>query len=259
MTQKTRSQEKMKLKEPSYYSILPADIRYNENLSSSAKLLFSEITALCSKSGKCWASNAYFARLYKVHASTISAWVAELVKEGCIDTYTEDKVRVIAIGKTLIALREKTQTPGRKDEGGMGENASQNNTSINIKKNNNNTWLKTAINFYSLFWEETYGTKPEAINWGRLGKSLLPLKSLNEWQMATLIWLHFNWYGASGDDKRIHKNLADNFFPLDWLPRASDGYKAYLINSLEVDWNNEEAVKKFILPELKKANGLTER
>ena len=46
---------------PSYYSILPAKVRYDENLTSMEKLLYSEITSLCDRTGACWAANSYFA------------------------------------------------------------------------------------------------------------------------------------------------------------------------------------------------------
>ena len=67
---------------PNYYAIIPAHVRYNENLNSSQKLFYSEITALTYKTGECWASNNYFARLYKVSPSLISNWVKALEKEN---------------------------------------------------------------------------------------------------------------------------------------------------------------------------------
>ena len=69
---------------PSYYAILPSDVRYDANLSSSEKLLYAELTALCSKHGYCWASNSYFSELYNVNKNTVSSWVSSLVKRGYI-------------------------------------------------------------------------------------------------------------------------------------------------------------------------------
>ena len=43
----------------SYYSILPATVRYNEQLKPNEKLLYSEITALANKNGYCYAKNKY--------------------------------------------------------------------------------------------------------------------------------------------------------------------------------------------------------
>lgn len=70
---------------PSYYAILPSDVRYDSNLSSSEKLLYAELTALCSKHGYCWASNSYFSELYKVNKNTVSSWVSSLVKRDYIE------------------------------------------------------------------------------------------------------------------------------------------------------------------------------
>ncbi|MHA2039628.1 MAG: helix-turn-helix domain-containing protein [Promethearchaeota archaeon] len=73
----------------SYYAIIPAEIRYDNKLCPNAKLLYGEITALCNEKGYCWASNEYFAKLYKVHKNTISRWVVALDKLGFIHTLTE--------------------------------------------------------------------------------------------------------------------------------------------------------------------------
>ena len=55
---------------PNYYSIIPAEIRYDPDLPPNAKLLYSEITSLCNKEGYCYASNKYFSKLYKVNKIT---------------------------------------------------------------------------------------------------------------------------------------------------------------------------------------------
>ena len=67
-----------------YYAILPANIRYDKNITPNAKLLYAEITALCNEKGYCWASNAYFAELYGVSKTSISNWISSLQKNGYI-------------------------------------------------------------------------------------------------------------------------------------------------------------------------------
>ena len=67
-----------------YYAIIPANVRYNKNISANAKLLYGEITALCNERGYCWASNRYFADLYNVNKQSISNWISDLVKENFI-------------------------------------------------------------------------------------------------------------------------------------------------------------------------------
>lgn len=76
----------MENKQPrkSYYSITPADVRYCTRIVDGAKLLYGEITALCNERGYCWASNQYFAELYKNQTRTIARWIASLRKEEFI-------------------------------------------------------------------------------------------------------------------------------------------------------------------------------
>ena len=70
---------------PSYYAIIPANVRYNNDLKPNAKLLYGEITCLSNGEGYCWAMNTYFADLYGVDKKTISRWIAQLNACGYID------------------------------------------------------------------------------------------------------------------------------------------------------------------------------
>lgn len=71
-------------KQPSYYSIIPATVRYDERLKYAERLFYGEITSLIGKEGYCFASNSYFADLYKVIPGTISRWISHLSKLGYI-------------------------------------------------------------------------------------------------------------------------------------------------------------------------------
>ena len=66
---------------PSFYAILPANVRYASDLSELQKLLFAEITALSDKHGYCFASNSYFARLYRKTAKRISSTIVDMGKK----------------------------------------------------------------------------------------------------------------------------------------------------------------------------------
>ena len=61
-----------------YYAVVPAPVRYDPDLSPSAKLLFCEITSLCRAKGYCWATNSYFTQLFNLSASTISRLISQL-------------------------------------------------------------------------------------------------------------------------------------------------------------------------------------
>ena len=96
--------EGVEMERPNYYSILPAKVRYDENLSSSEKLIFSEITALINKNGYCWASNDYFAELFNVSKKTISKWINKLSDRGYIKTKLEYEKGTKNITKRVIKI-----------------------------------------------------------------------------------------------------------------------------------------------------------
>ena len=73
-------------KKPSYYTILPATIRYDNELTPIAKLLFSEILSLSATNGYCHATNEYFAKLYGVEHRTIQRAIALLREKNYIIT-----------------------------------------------------------------------------------------------------------------------------------------------------------------------------
>lgn len=90
-----------------YYAMIPAYIRYNNNLKFAERLMYGEITALSNKEGYCFASNRYFANLYGVSQSTISRWISHLAELNSI------KVEVIRNEKKEVVERRiyLTDTP----------------------------------------------------------------------------------------------------------------------------------------------------
>ena len=72
------------MNKPSFYAIIPAPVRYSTEIEPAAKLLYGEITALSDARGYCWASNTYFAELYKCSPDTISRWIKSLESAGFI-------------------------------------------------------------------------------------------------------------------------------------------------------------------------------
>ena len=85
------------MEQPSYYSILTANVRYDPRLKNHAdcKVLYSEITALSNKQGYCHATNKYFAKLYDRPVPTISKWINILKDCGYL------KVVMIKDGKQI--------------------------------------------------------------------------------------------------------------------------------------------------------------
>ena len=93
------------MEKPNYYSILPAEVRYDKRLTANEKLLYSEITSLTSKTGECWASNEYFASIYELSIRSITRMIANLKKYGYINIVMIRKENSKEIEKRIITLR----------------------------------------------------------------------------------------------------------------------------------------------------------
>lgn len=143
--------------QPNYYAIIPAEVRYNENLAPNEKLLYGEITALCNKTGQCFATNNYFAELYNVEIETISRWIKHLINNGFITSYVDKEngnVRYIQLNQYLltnlsIPIDKKINSPIDKkiNNNNTSSNNTNNNTS-NIKENKKENQQDT-INSYN--------------------------------------------------------------------------------------------------------------
>ena len=69
---------------PAFWAVLPAAVRYDEELPPNAKLLYAEISSLTDRCGYCYASNEYFMRLYSLSERTIRRLISELARLGYI-------------------------------------------------------------------------------------------------------------------------------------------------------------------------------
>lgn len=88
--------------EASYYAIINARVRYDDRLTANAKLLYGEITALANKNGFCYATNSYFAELYKVTERTIIRLIKQLDDLGYISVrLTGNPTNGIAYGRRI--------------------------------------------------------------------------------------------------------------------------------------------------------------
>ena len=205
------------MEQPNYYSILTASVRYDKDLTPNAKLLYSEITALSSKTGKCWASNGYFANLYNVSNTTISRWVNQLAKKGFINVRMQYILNTKQVDKRIISL-----TPINKNDntfpqeslgginkivmGGINKIVKDNTTSINNTSINRDGKpssleivkdyfrfksfdLSEAINFYEYY---------ESNGW-KVGRN-----SMKKWKLAANRWVR--------NAKPKKKGLAEEYF-----------------------------------------------
>ena len=121
--------------QPSYYAIIPANVRYDKNLEPNAKLLYGEISALSNIEGFCFSGNKYFADLYDVDIRTVKRWISALEKAGYIKIVHE-KNGIRTLRKIyLFEVFQKMFTEGQKCPGVGDINVPpsiDNNTSVNV-------------------------------------------------------------------------------------------------------------------------------
>lgn len=132
------------MENPSYFSILTADVRYDKELKANEKLLYSEISSLTNKSGYCTARNKYFAQLYDVHKDTISDWISNLKNKKYITVETVRSGKKVAerrIYLTDTCRRNDLQVIGENTYNLVGENTLEN----NINNNNINIIIYSRV------------------------------------------------------------------------------------------------------------------
>ena len=200
---------------PNYYAILTADVRYDERLKANEKLLYAEITALATKDGYCWASNTYFAKLYKVTNRSVSGWISNLENAGLI------KVEQIRNEEGLVTKRKIfiNDTYGKNFPGGIEKNfqgvwkktSSSNNTSIN----------NTSLNKDIVLQDKTEYPYKEVIDY------------LNA-ELGT------NYKHTTNKNKELIKARCNEGFKLEDFKKVIDIKKS--------EWKNDSRMSKYLRP-----------
>ena len=132
---------------PSYYAVIPANVRYDTRLRANEKLLFGEITALTNVRGYCWASNKYFAELYNVTAQAVSKWISHLKECGYVNVEYIYKNETKEIENRIIKLVSTNDSEVSTNDLGVSTNGLEG-YQQKIKENNtvsNNTTNKKKV------------------------------------------------------------------------------------------------------------------
>ncbi|SHG28286.1 helix-turn-helix domain-containing protein [Flavobacterium johnsoniae] len=131
------------MSQPNYYAVIPANVRYDQNLKPNAKLLYGEITALCNSSGFCWAGNEYFAGLYKVDQKTVSRWISDLERGGYISVevlkHEGNKRKLFLSGSLAKVVTKKSRPSDKKITRVVTKTSQPSDEKINPYIRNNNT------------------------------------------------------------------------------------------------------------------------
>ena len=126
---------------PAYWAVIPASVRYDQNLPPNAKLLYGEITALSNAKGYCSARNAYFADLFGLGEKSVSRLIAILAKGGYlrVEVIRNEKNEVVerrtipiygADGVRPPPLKNEDTPPPTSEGTPPPKNEEENNTSI---------------------------------------------------------------------------------------------------------------------------------
>ena len=141
----------MESKKPGYYAVIPSDVRYDDAIPPNAKLLYGEISALIGADGYCFASNDYFAELYKTTRETIARQLTKLEQAGHIRRVIEKApsgqitLRKIYLRVSMpdgwgidenvnTPIDEKINTSPQKNQEGIDENVTHTDKSITVKE-----------------------------------------------------------------------------------------------------------------------------
>lgn len=94
--------------QPSYYAVIPANVRYDKTLPPLARLMYAEITALSNQYGYCFANNEYFIGLYDVTDRTVRNWIKALEDKGYITksyiVISKKKRRILSINPHAVVM-----------------------------------------------------------------------------------------------------------------------------------------------------------
>ena len=204
---------------PSYYAIIPAGVRYDKQLPQGAKLLYSEITALSSKSGSCWASDQYFMTLYEVGQTTIQRWLRALEDSGYIERHVKYKDGTKEIEKRYIKIRtdpmpENENTYTQKCEYPILKNEQENNTSINNINTRANSTLESDFEKLWKLYPKKVGKKPALAAYKRaMTRKKNPTTNK---AIQTGIVAYRKWLAEKGTEKQFIKDGSTFFNQESW-------------------------------------------
>lgn len=133
----------MENEKPSYYAIIPSDVRYDESIPANAKLLYGEISALIGAEGYCFASNEYLASRFKMTHEAIARLITKLEKAGHIRRVIDrDETGQITTRKIYLrvsipdgwGIDQKINTPQPKNQEGIDQKVKETNKDITKKE-----------------------------------------------------------------------------------------------------------------------------
>lgn len=166
-----------------YFTILPADVRYDKRLLANEKIIYSEILFLSQKKGYCHATNAYFAEVLSTSITSVSKWINKLIKLSYIKMeykYLENtrhiEERRLFITKNEHELANETKEDIEADLKGDIERDFKGDIKADLKDN------KTSINKTSIN-KTRYKTLTPIDIWNSLGGKIAKISDSSKYQV----------------------------------------------------------------------------
>ena len=219
---------------PGFWAVIPAAVRYDDQLPPNAKLLYAEISSLTDAAGYCFATNAYFQRLYGLSERTVQNLLHALQVRGYIrieDGNGGARRRKIFAGINPISKNpaENCGVTPQKIAGGGAEICTHNKKE-NRKENNppkapkgaaGEIWDPEAFNrFWALYPKKR--DKPLAIReWNRLRADRNLMRSMAaalKMQMASEEWLRDNGRAIPYPGRWLSHRRWEDALTVDLLP-----------------------------------------
>jgi len=250
------SMENGKKEKPSYYSVIPAEVRYCAALGKpTARDLYGEIAALCNKHGYCFAANGYLAALYGIGDRTIRRYLALLEKEGFIYVKAGKQRRIYLAHASKFnpkGLREPIEDEEPRE---TAEPAKMKKEEKKPKFTDEDLYLAEMLRSKILLNFPDLASEKVAINaWAdemrklrtldNKGERLVPEKEVTGYQIEFVItWVHGGTIQPLNSNKRPFVFAPNDFWPKNILSASKFRKQWYkLVAAMQQDLKKE--VKK---------------
>lgn len=131
---------------PNYYAVIPSNVRYDDRLETSARLLYGEIAALLNDDGYCFFGNAFITKNYGWSDRTIARLLKSLEDNGHIRrVIIKDKSGQVVQRRIYLRVSlpdvqppdKNVTTPCQNCQEGGDKNGGYTDTSITVNKKEN--------------------------------------------------------------------------------------------------------------------------
>lgn len=156
---------------PSYFGFMPANVRYDKNLTPMAKILYVEINALLNMYNQCFATNEYFAKLFDTTTRTVSRWIQELITAGYIEADyerqgTPKEKRFLKLPEKIVKEKEETKVSKEQTKEQLIKNT-VNDEKMQIKEDMAKVEEKYLENYKSLYDDFLVTTEKPIMNYAQ--------------------------------------------------------------------------------------------